>query len=443
MSPEIVCRIRGLSLLKAPDSIFYYRNDPNDRAVRYKWIGISSRSFAQPLRSAAEQRLMPSGSEVQAEINNSLTTNCVELAGKTLVTTDHWLAGNMCHMLFDHFYRHWLATKVQLTVDHCLVIGEAWGWMRFVAEELLGIRNIMYIKPGVAYHCQELYFWSNSFPEDKSLPPKDRALRHPANRADQEYLHFLRQNFIRFSTFTGHAEQRDHASRLFISRKAGSLRSFKNLTAIEEYFRLNGFDVEYLEDHTPSDQIRLMRNRSHVAGLHGAGLTNLIAVDQKTKILEIFGNQGTDAYFKIMKALGNKYLKVDNRGQTNPLVLDMALLEKATSSYLEGNHYRLPRIIIEGLGHDQAAEMVARLRRSGYRSKFRKSCNRLRREEILHSNSSPCHVLFVRRPQGHWQQKACWVARQLGYIIPAFDRMLFKYRNKHILNRLRRSGYTI
>ena len=149
---------------------------------------------------------------------------------------------------------------------------------------------------------------------------------------------------------------------------------------------------------------------------------------------------GTRAYFKVMQALGNRYLRVDNRGQ-DPLVLDIALLEEATISYLGGAQWRIPRMIIEGLGRDQAAELVALLRRSGYRGRFCKSCGRLSREKFLNGDSSRCHVLFVRKPQSHWLRNICLTAERLGRIIPVFRRMLFECRKKHIMYRFRRSGY--
>lgn len=430
-------------MLRAPGGVFYYRNDPSTQDLRYKWIGVSLPSLELPLRSAAESRLMPDTLAAKEEIDHALDANCIYLSGKTFVLTDHWLAGNICHMLFDHFYRYWLTTKVQLEVDHFLVIGEAWGWMRFVAEELLGVANIKYINPGVAYKCQDLYFWSNSFPEEVGLLLSDRALRHPANGADPDYLAFLRSKFIRSSFPAWRSGQNCYTGRLFISRKENSLRSFANIRAIEEYFRFNGFDVEYLEDYAPVYQIRLMRNRSHVAGLHGAGLTNLLAVDQGTSILEIFSDRGTNSYFKVMKALGNQYQRVDNQGRPNPLVLDIAFLEEGMMQYLRGVRCRLPRIIADGFSRDQAAELIACLRRSGYRSRFSKSCGRLRRETFMYGGSRRCHVLFVRNPCGRWRRGVYRLVESLGQVIPAFGYIQFQYRKNRVLLRLKSSGYAL
>ena len=48
------------------------------------------------------------------------------------------------------------------------------------------------------------------------------------------------------------------------------------------------FKTVYLEDYEISDQITLMANAELIAGIHGAGLTNLIYADEKkVQVIEI------------------------------------------------------------------------------------------------------------------------------------------------------------
>jgi len=436
--------------MQASDAAFYYHNDSNSKPVRQKWIGIDSTSLHQPIRSAAEPRLTCDPTAIRTEIKKGLNNNCVSLSGKTLVTTDHWLAGNMCHGLFDHLYRHWLATNIGLRVDHCLIIGETWDWVRFVAEEILNITNIVYIKPGVAYQCQELYFWSNSFPAESLFSANERALRHPANRADLEYLSYLRKKITTFSKNEYHHECKAHSAPLFISRPEGAHRNFTNLKSIEAYFKLNGFDIQYMENHNPQNQLKLMQNRSHIAGLHGAGLTNLVAADKKANILEIFSEKGTNAYAKVMNALGNPYQTLDNRQAKNPLLLDILLLEDNLKNYLGGSHKKLPRLLFNIQDKTLRNELKRRLRRAGYRARSQKNNTMLAMVRFPDNKLTTHHVIFVYGKYSFQQM----LLRILGIILRAvflrakladctFMQWASRLTERNVLTKLRKAGYNL
>lgn len=339
---------RGVAFYSLKDSIFYYRNDPNTEVIRFKWIAIDSPSLDRPLRSAAEPRLTYDYAKVRNEILQANKFNFFELDGRTLLTTDHWLAGNICHILFDHLYRYWLASCLGLSFDNVIIISEAWPWLKFVVRDVLNIANIYYIKPGVAYRCKEIHFCSNSFPEDTALPQDLRGLRHPGNKADPDYLKFLRSRFLSFQSKRSWLKLMLKPRRVFISRLPGSLRSFHNLMAIETAFRINGFDILYMEKLSPVSQIHKMRHCTHIAGLHGAGMTNIIAANDHTRILEIFSDKGTVAYQRIAKNMGHEYFLIDNRQNTNPFILPIFDLEQKLSFFLQFKTRQLRKLLFIG-----------------------------------------------------------------------------------------------
>ena len=74
--------------------------------------------------------------------------------------------------------------------------------------------------------------------------------------------------------------------RIYISRRA-SRRSPKNEVEIEEFFQSHNFEIMHLEEFDLVDEIRMMSGVSFIAGVHGAGLANLIWMPRESKILDI------------------------------------------------------------------------------------------------------------------------------------------------------------
>lgn len=242
-----------------------------------------------------------------------------QLKGKGLLAVDHWMGGNMCHTLFDHFYRVWMADQLGIDYEHAIFFASTWKWTRFILEKILMPgRSIIYIEPGIKYRLETLYFAANSFPRDESLP-QSRELKHPANFGDCLFLQDIRasiRNFVdNHSCDTGKAPR---SEKLFISRQAGATRPIANLQAVEQLFRRMGFDVHLMEKLSPLEQLELMRGRSHIAGFHGAGLSNIISADQDTKILELFPNGGQYTYQQLFKSLGHSCHSFKNHRPGEP-----------------------------------------------------------------------------------------------------------------------------
>jgi hypothetical protein len=80
-----------------------------------------------------------------------------------------------------------------------------------------------------------------------------------------------------------HSSQ-DH--QVYISRK-NSQRSPKNENQIEELFQSKGYKSVRLEEFNLFEQITLLSNMTSMAGIHGAGLTNLIWMQNPEKLLDI------------------------------------------------------------------------------------------------------------------------------------------------------------
>ena len=78
--------------------------------------------------------------------------------------------------------------------------------------------------------------------------------------------------------------------KIYVSRRF-SKRSPGNENEIERLFTEFGFKIIYSEKLDLSAQIEIFESASHVAGIHGAGLSNIVWTKQGTKILEIANTQ--------------------------------------------------------------------------------------------------------------------------------------------------------
>lgn len=233
----------------------------------------------------------------------------------------------MAHVLFDHLYRYWLAQQQGLLFDHVILYSSTWPWIQHVVSHVLSVpENVIYASPAHAYACERLIAASSSFPGSTRLP--GTPLRHPANNADPQYLMHLREAFRRYQerhmALTG--ADGTAPGKLFISRRSSEVRSFANLAAIEGLFQHHGYAVVHMTDLSIHEQLMLMHGPSHLAGFHGAGLTNLIAAGDAVHLLEIFGPKGTKAYAKCAQALGVKYTDFRQHSCQSPLQLDTAQL---------------------------------------------------------------------------------------------------------------------
>lgn len=94
--------------------------------------------------------------------------------------------------------------------------------------------------------------------------------------------------------------------KIFIKRK-NTDRNVKNQLDIEKLFQSSGYELVQLEDLNFQDQIDYFYRATHVAGLHGAGFTNLIFCQPGTRVLELQNYAAVTTYYMISKQLGFDY----------------------------------------------------------------------------------------------------------------------------------------
>ena len=95
--------------------------------------------------------------------------------------------------------------------------------------------------------------------------------------------------------------------KIFIGRKKTPTRKILNNEEVIKTFEDYGFKVVYLEEYSIAEQAYLFNNARIIAGLHGAGFTNLIFCKPDTKVIELQNLVNVTTYFMISNQLKLDY----------------------------------------------------------------------------------------------------------------------------------------
>jgi capsular polysaccharide biosynthesis protein len=89
--------------------------------------------------------------------------------------------------------------------------------------------------------------------------------------------------------------------RLFINRKPGAAagRTLRNSEAAEAFFRQRDFDIVYPETLSIAEQAQCFASAGVVAGVHGAGLANIVYCAPGTSVVEFYGAHIAPCYWLI------------------------------------------------------------------------------------------------------------------------------------------------
>lgn len=119
---------------------------------------------------------------------------------------------------------------------------------------------------------------------------------------NKELINELRSKLIKNTNSKPHRK-------VYISRSKALIRKIKNEKEVSEIFERFSFELHHFEDYGWADQLKIMSEAEILAGLHGAGLTNMLFMHNGGKILEIRNSidSHNNCYFSMASALGHDY----------------------------------------------------------------------------------------------------------------------------------------
>lgn len=97
--------------------------------------------------------------------------------------------------------------------------------------------------------------------------------------------------------------------RVWISRAQASRRTIRNEAELRPVLEKHRFEVVALERYSLREQIDLLQSSAIIAGLHGAGLTNMLFLPKESKVVEIRrrDDDHSNCYFAMASALSLDY----------------------------------------------------------------------------------------------------------------------------------------
>jgi hypothetical protein len=128
-------------------------------------------------------------------------------------------------------------------------------------------------------------------------------LRHPAHLGASWALDFLRELLP-----TGPPEGSRADRKIFISRADARARKIINQQEIEAIVSRRGYDIVVPGEMTAREQMRVFGEASHVVGVHGAGLTNVLFCAPGARVLEILPALcAAPTYWVLSTQIGHRY----------------------------------------------------------------------------------------------------------------------------------------
>ena len=211
---------------------------------------------------------------------------------KAVWITDDW-SSNYFHWMTDALPR--LEACADYINGHAVLLPMAYSKIWFV-QELLALLQI----PAIYY--------DPAFPlsVNETLVPSHTA---PPGNYHKKFIHGLRSRLVVQDT------NETSGNRIYISRRKAGKRGLTNEDEVQGILRQHGFKVHYMEDYCLLDQVEIMSEANMLVGLHGAGLTNMLFMPTRSKILEIrnYGDDRDNCYFTLASEFGHRYFYIQSQ----------------------------------------------------------------------------------------------------------------------------------
>jgi hypothetical protein len=198
---------------------------------------------------------------------------------------------NVCHFLLDHLTR--VALYDRYLPDSQILLAEPFDTYKAMMARA-GLQSRLLVK-----NVKRFSIRAETLLASSNLVAN---YRHPGHLCAPWALDFLRE---RFGIDT---VRRGRRRRIFISRTDSKARQILNWPEIEPVLAKHGYEVLTLADMSLSEQIAAFAAAECVAGVHGAGLTNVLFSPPGLKVLEILPQMvASAAYWFLCHGAGHEY----------------------------------------------------------------------------------------------------------------------------------------
>jgi capsular polysaccharide biosynthesis protein len=139
------------------------------------------------------------------------------------------------------------------------------------------------------------------------LPSDLREMPHPGHGAAPWVTNYLRAT-LGYGAFLGGLDGPPRRRKLYVSRDDAARRRVLNEAELLTALALLGYEPVSLAGLPVARQIALFACASHIVGLHGAGLANIVFADHATTLVEIFpATYGMPSFYVLAAGMGMTY----------------------------------------------------------------------------------------------------------------------------------------
>lgn len=116
---------------------------------------------------------------------------------------------------------------------------------------------------------------------------------------------------------------------IFISRAKAPKRKIINETEVVELLKCHGFEIHLFEEYTLQKQIEIMSQTKSLVGLHGAGLVNMLFMQEGGQVLELRNQNDSqnNCYFALASELGHDYYYQQSEGDSNDTLITTIIVD--------------------------------------------------------------------------------------------------------------------
>ncbi|TWU06126.1 glycosyltransferase family 61 protein [Stieleria varia] len=196
------------------------------------------------------------------------------MTNPALCITDNWSCGYF-HWICDALPRLLLAEQVRSTAELTLLLPAAAKRYGFIRDSLdaFDLADVRQLSRFQRVHCDELVLPSHAAVTGTFRPDLIDAMR------DRFWKH------VSAGSTDGTAAP--CTRRVFLSRRDANRRRVVNEAELASVLTNHRFDSVAADSYSWREQVELFSSTSHLVSIHGAGLTNMIAMPPAGRVLEI------------------------------------------------------------------------------------------------------------------------------------------------------------
>jgi hypothetical protein len=202
---------------------------------------------------------------------------------------DNWSIGGYFHWITDVMTR--ILAILEIDKNAIILLSETASKIPFIVEsvEKLNI-NAVFLDTDFTFKINQFNF---------VCPTAS------TGNYNEEIINLLREKIIN----TIFLEDENSKRRIYISRKKAPRRFIVNEEEVEKILLEYNFECLCFEDFTWEEQVKISMNTEILVSLHGAGLTNMIAMPLNSNIVELRkeNDNQNNCYFSLASALKINY----------------------------------------------------------------------------------------------------------------------------------------